>query len=528
MDGTRGLRVLLLLIAIFAVAAPAGASAASYEVGIGSRNISPNNADGSWDDPATAEVEHSPVYLGGFGIGGPGIFGDGRAADGILGSGPSVRAIAFSDGAGHTAAIADIEAQGWFIASESGPYGLNDIRKAVAEATNGTVPAESVIVQSDHSHGGLDQMGVWGGIPDSYKAFIKQQTVDAIVEAYETRQAGSLFYGETDAMDLLHNQYDGDPLNAAMDSAVKVLQARDADGRPFATMLNFGAHSDVLGSGNHKITGDWPQAANPLLEKRFGGKAMTMVGTLGRTQPNRGDCTPDELAASGQEAGLCALDKYATLVVDKAAIALSNATEITGDPVVAARSYLLRDVGTNPALLAMFFFGKTQFLGQDPNIPLDRARKEPWMGTVDAPTGRQNTSVLGTSASSVRIGDVLISAGPGEMYPQIPLKVKELFTGLRGYMTAGLANDQLGYIIAPFEAYPRPVTNPTNDNYLFNVSHTLGERLTCVLLRGAHEVFARHTAPIGDTSATDTIADYPRCAAFTEDLQREHGADAAP
>ena len=61
------------------LAVPAGASAATYEVGIGSRNISPNNADGTWDDPGTAEVEHLPVYLGGFGIGGPGVFGSGRA-----------------------------------------------------------------------------------------------------------------------------------------------------------------------------------------------------------------------------------------------------------------------------------------------------------------------------------------------------------------------------------------------------------------------------------------------------------------
>jgi hypothetical protein len=526
MDRIRGTLALLTLIAGLLLAVPAGASASSYEVGIGTRNISPDNPDGTWDDPATAQVEHLPVYLGGFGIGGPGVFGSGRAATGILGGGPSVRAIAISDGNGHTAAIADIEAQGWFIASAAGPYGLNDMRKAVAAATNGAVPAESVIVQSDHSHGGLDQMGVWGGIPDSYKAFIKEQTVEAIVQAFQTRRPGSLWYGETDAMDLLHNQYDGDPLNASMDSAVKVLQARDANGVPFATMLNFGAHSDVLGSSNRKITGDWPQAANPMLEQRFGGQAMTMVGTLGRTQPNRGDCTADELAADGNGPELCALDKYAKQVVDKAQTALANATEIAGDPVVTSRSYLLQDPGTNPALMAMFFFGKTQLLGQDPNIPLDRSRQDPWMGGVDGPTGRQNTTVLGTSASSVRIGDVLISAGPGEMYPQIPLKVKELFGGLRGYMTAGLANDQLGYIIGGLEAYPRPVSNPTNDNYLFNVSHTLGERLTCVLLRGAHEVFSRHGLSGGDSS-TDAIADYPRCAAFVQDLQRGHGADAA-
>ena len=111
-------------------------------------------------------------------------------------------------------------------------------------------------------------------------------------------------------------------------------------------------------------------------------------------------------------------------------------------------------------------------------------------------------NVLGTITATARIGDVLLSAGPGEMYPQIALKVAEL-VGARGHMTAGLANDQLGYLIAPFEAYPEPIRRSffnyegdevspiDNDNYFFNVSHTMGDRVTCSLLRGAGET-ARH------------------------------------
>jgi hypothetical protein len=110
-------------------------------------------------------------------------------------------------------------------------------------------------------------------------------------------------------------------------------------------------------------------------------------------------------------------------------------------------------------------------------------------------------------------------------------------------MTAGLANDQLGYLIAPYEAYPEPIkTNffdssfangdsmnacidskgaacdpstftPTpdpigNDNYAFNVSHTIGERVTCSLLRGAGDLFDKGTAP------RDA---YNRCATFAND-----------
>ena len=97
------------------------------------------------------------------------------------------------------------------------------------------------------------------------------------------------------------------------------------------------------------------------------------------------------------------------------------------------------------------------------------------------------------------------------MYPQIALKVAEL-VGARGHMTAGLAGDQLGYLIAPYKAYPEPVRRSffnyegdevspiDNDNYFFNVSHTMGERVTCSLLRGAGETAGRAPRTASSTS----------------------------
>src|SRR5436190_23629210 len=67
-----------------------------YQVGIGKRTIAVND-NGTWNG--------QPVYLGGFGLGGPPI-GD-RHATGNLGAGPSVRAIAISDEDNHNFAIAD-------------------------------------------------------------------------------------------------------------------------------------------------------------------------------------------------------------------------------------------------------------------------------------------------------------------------------------------------------------------------------------------------------------------------------------
>src|SRR4051794_27838351 len=130
-----------------------GKAPGKYEIGIGTRSIAVGS-DGTFDG--------EPVYLGGFGLGGPPI-GD-RHATGNLGEGPSVRAIAIGDGK-DVFAIADIEVQGWFAATKDGPLGLTDMRKAVATATEGRLPADHVVVQSDHTHGGPDTMGVWGGVP---------------------------------------------------------------------------------------------------------------------------------------------------------------------------------------------------------------------------------------------------------------------------------------------------------------------------------------------------------------------------
>src|SRR3954462_4577845 len=277
--------VLSGLAADAAVAKPAK----PYLVGAASRSINPD-ADGTYAG--------KPVYLGGYGIGGGSPVFEGRAASGILGPGVQVRAFAVSAG-GSNFAIADIEGQGWFAATKDGPYGLVDIRKEVERRTGGALSADHVVVQSDHSHSGPDFMGVWGGVPVEYRRFVMSQAVAAIVAAYEGRRAGRLYYGTAPGRDLLSNQFDYDDANKAMDSDVRVLQARDRRGHPFATMLDFSAHATVLGSSNTKASGDWVSLANPLLEQRWGGRAMPVGGPLGRTRPgDRGCAAP---AAGSQD-----------------------------------------------------------------------------------------------------------------------------------------------------------------------------------------------------------------------------------
>ena len=487
-----------------ATAAPSSAKpfpdAPRYEVGIAKRAINPD-PDGTWNG--------EPVNLGGYGLGGPPLF-QGRAATGILGRGADARAIVIRRG-DEAVAIADEQTQGWFAAIREEDTGLRDLRLEVKRRTDGALAAESVIVQSNHTHSGPDMMGVWGGVPAGYRRYVFEQTAEAIVSAWRKARRSVLLYGEAPGDDLLSNQFESDPRNQTVDSDVRVLRAlHPRTGRTRATMLNFSAHATVLGADNTKVSGDWPQKAGPLLERRFGGRAIVTVATLGRTQPADRGC-PDE-ALEGDAASLCALGEYARRVVRRAGVAARKARPVRGHPGVAARSYLVTDLATNAVLLGF------EFAGELIGTPLNRSASPPWF----------HGPAISTITASARVGDLLISAYPGEAYPQIALDVAGRVPDERGQITLGLANDQLGYLIAPYSAYPEPIRRSLfnergdeispidNDNYFFNVSHTMGERVRCSSLRGAGEVFGAGTAYVE--------AD-PSCAPFGADTTRPHGAD---
>ena len=280
--------------------------------------------------------------------------------------------------------------------------------------------------------------------------------------------------------------------------------------RTVATMLNFSAHATVLGGDNTSVSGDWPQRAAPLLGRRLGGRAIVTVGTLGRTQPADRGCP--NAALDGDAESLCSLGAYARRVVRRAAVAARHARPVRAAPGVAVRSYLITDLATSPILLGF------EFAGELIGTPLNRSASPPWfVGPA-----------ISTVTASARVGDLLISAYPGEAYPQIALNVAARVPEARGQITLGLANDQLGYLIAPYSAYPEPIRRSLfnergdeispidNDNYFFNVSATIGERVRCASLRGAGEVFGAGTAYVD--------AD-PDCAGFAADTARPHGAD---
>lgn len=437
----------------------------SYRVGAASADITPSGT----------------VNLGGFGLGDGTVIPQAIVGRGGVGAATDerIRARATVIDDGKTAiAIASIETQGYFAAYQDGAYGLSDMAAQVATDIPG-LPAGRILIAADHTHSGPDTIGVWGGSSAAYFSYVKAQTVAAIEQAYRDRSFATVRAGHSDASDLVYNQACTEALNQSptptytgpdvcpapgKDGMFRVLQATAPNGRVLLTYAAYAAHA-TAGGGNG-LTGDWPQFLSDAMTARYGGTGIAMVGALGGTQPCRPSCSftrPTNPGYRMTDRKQAIVANYAAHVAD----ALAHASEVTGP--VGAQQQFIREAITGPTVTALFTAG--QYAG----ARILRNHNPPWA------VGQTVRTVV----AALRVGDVAIIGTPGEGFPAIGQTVRDaLGASAREVIQLGLANDQLGYLIAPVSYVPIIAAEaPVNDNIIFNVSPTIGEHVACADLR---------------------------------------------
>ena len=470
-------------------------------------------------DPSAAELESHNFHLGGYGIfptrqsTGPLVDGDGSTES------IDARAMAVSDKQGHTLLLAALENQGTFTADKQGPYGIYDIRRQVSQDTG--VSVDMIVVNSDHSHAGPDLIGLWGGVPVSYLQYVHDQTVRALDAAFHNRVPAQLLVGSdtpvvpTPAVggyiagtaspgeNMVHSQFGMDTAtgynDGAVDTELRVLQAVDGDGAMLGTLINYATHATVMGGGNTRYSADWPGRVARATETALGEPvAVTMVADVGRSQPPRPHSNPKCGAAGQESCDVDQLDTYTHLLAPWVVQAVATAKPVTGSGV-GGSEVMTREPGTNGALLGVSYSGEIPVRGYGAY----RSATPPWF------TG----TVVGTFVSAHRIGNVLLTAAPGEAYPDIRFGVQKSVSGMQSFFTFGLANDQLGYLIAPTTEYPWiTASNPGNDNALFNVAAQYGDHVMCSQTALAESLGFTAT---GSTAPYGPNAPAPNCAALT-------------
>ena len=481
-------------------------------------------------------------HLGGYGLGptrvstGPLVDGDG-SVEHIY-----ARAMAITNRAGKTLLLAAVENQGMFAAYHQGPYGLYDIRQQVSLDTG--VPVDSIVINTDHSHAGPDLIGLWGGVPASYLQLVRDQTVRALDQAFHNRVPSQLRVGSDIPVvpDSATGQYvkgtaapgeffdhsqfgvntgvpgiaqqsglpiptppSGVPTGATgyrddlVDTQLRVLQAVGARGQRLGTLINYAAHGTVMDGGNLRYSADWPGRVARAIEIALGEPvAVTMVADVGRTQPPRPNSDPSCGRSGHPSCDVDKLDTWTRLFTPWVVRAVASATPVHGNAVT-SQEIFTREAATNALLLGVGYSGEVPARGYGAY----RSTTPPWI----------SGSVVGTFVSVHRLGDILLTANPGEAYPDIRFGVLRELSGTQAAFTFGLANDQLGYLIAPTSEYPWiTFSNIGNDNALFNVSAQYGDHVYCTQAAAGAALGFKAT---GDPSPYGPGAVQPLCATMT-------------
>lgn len=399
------------------------------------------------------------VYLGGFGIGPQ----PSRKATGNH-DGASARAIAVRAG-DETVAHATFDATGL------GNRQQRAVRQRVAENTG--LDESRVLISATHTHAGPDFQGLWGGVPESYRAFVVDRLATAIERAVASLQPAALVAGSVDAAALAGNRrYDeGDEFYRGTDSTLTVLQFtatgegggppafvsrgeqetdRAAPGETVATLVNFAAHPTTIGSGNSLVASDYVGPCERAIEATHGGTALYLMGAMGDASAS----------GPGGETDYAEARNYGEALADRADDALDAASEVS--PGLGVRTANVRLPIDNCLFKAGFEAGLLRpYYDSESAVdvaanPVQR-RAEGVAEALGDAIGRAREPVPDAGALAIRspVAGVTFGTGsdrvelltvPGEALTSLGFELRGLLGGAE-QVIAGLTQNSLGYLV---------------------------------------------------------------------------------
>jgi hypothetical protein len=320
------------------------------------------------------------------------------------------------------------------------------------------IPPENILIGATHTHSAPDAYGFpdgKGGTAADLKSLdsVCARMAGAINEAVEKLQPASLKIATGDAKGKIAYNYYADRL---YDPRCHVIQAVGVDGKPFATLVNYAVHPEVIGSGQGICSPDLIGPLYDRLQEKGGGIGIFMNGAQG------GMVTADNRLPGGKEArdwGECV--RIGNLLADEA----------------------LRIVQKAPEQKAPQLLCETRTL----SFPVDSPQLRAVLATSPLGLGSKDAAKVNTQFNLVNLGNAQMLTIPGEALPNIGFYLKRNMRGEHNLLL-GLCNDAFGYILtrvdwSSFKTY----------DY---VSRTcLGEKTGEILIEEALRFIAETPAP---------------------------------
>ena len=407
------------------------------------------------------------IYMGGYGLGPMFAITEWDNEYGLW-----VRSVAVSDGT-DTAVITLIDAVYWEAFYDSlcpkEQCGFIALTEQLAQSTG--LKPESFIFASTHSHTSPDFIGGWGGVPRWYMQQATDTLRAAATQAIQNMEPAVLEVGEEFVRDRSSERRDF--YRSAEDNSLSWIRLIDADNQPRPEVCTTPTPTPEPGNngsgqghgyGNQGKTPD--DAPTPVCEPAAPGQAIATIGayaahpvTADEEGPGDADFpavfaknVEDRFGGVGMllQTGLGNISPRGDKHEMGNGLALhippiGGGDQITNTDVKAARHFWDQPVTNVPLghLGAVGIFDRT--FNKAPAV-VDVGKSGSQLKRCKSAS---HVSVR-TSVSAVRIGSLLITGGPGELFANLTNTIEE--KNPNGVTLAlGLVNDGLGYIVQSFE-----------------------------------------------------------------------------
>ena len=284
-------------------------------------------------------------------------------------------------------------------------------------------------VMSTHDHAGSDTLGLWGpiGCDGKNKDFMESlygACVSAVKDAHADLREGRLYFGSVRTEHILEDTR----LPKVMDENLYSFRFEPLDGSPQTRLLNFASHAESLDGSNTMISADFPGVVAQKLKEEDGSRTLWFPGAIGGLIRTR----------------------FINVVRQ------TNCRETGG--IIA--DYVLKI--DNEVQLTSSIFTHTEEFSVPCDNPLFVTMK--MLGVLGEECTTRGTQVtIDTEMTYLKIGEKQILLIPGELFPELaygddsnlkvaaPEKKLPTLCSLFGddLLIFGLANDEIGYIVAP-------------------------------------------------------------------------------
>lgn len=290
---------------------------------------------------------------------------------------------------------------------------------------------DSINVISTHTHAGIDTLGLWGpvGIDGKNAAFTEmviEGAAAAAQAAYDDRSAGDLIYAVTPTQGLQEDSREP----VIFDNNIYQLRfVPDDPSFNGIRLFSFAAHAESLRGDNTLVSRDYPGVVCDMIMEQTGDDAIYLPGAIGGlimtpVMTQEPFDAEENLLQTGQQIG-----QYV----------MSDAEERSLDAKIRV-SRVEFEVELDNTLFIYY-----KFLG----ILQNEVRRD-LMGQY----------WLSTELTLVQMGDLTMALLPGEIFPELvagtgeqedPEGLQEIAArySVENFMTVGLANDEIGYIVPP-------------------------------------------------------------------------------